>query len=135
MRHGEALIPFILPALFQDASAGDGRRVVLARRRGIRRSLRSGEAILADNPNAKSSERTKVKFPATSKQLVEAGYEYDNDGVCRGCQEPVEWWLTPEGKKMPISVRKAENVLFDSGDYRISHFAVCPEATQFRTKK
>jgi len=41
-----------------------------------------------------------MKFPATSNELRAAGYEYDNDANCRGCGARIEWWITPNGKKM-----------------------------------
>jgi anti-sigma factor RsiW len=77
--------------------------------------------------------------PMTSDQLVAAGYHYDGDGTCRGCQAPIEWWITPGGKKMPMTVIAASDrsksikaMMKDSGDLRQSHFADCPEATKFR---
>lgn len=78
------------------------------------------------------SDLPKIKWPATSDELKKAGYVYDTDGVCRGCQSPIEWWITPAGKKMPISVQKAGDVLFNSAEVRVSHFANCPEAKTFR---
>lgn len=73
-----------------------------------------------------------VKFPATSDELKTAGYEYDNDSSCRGCQAPIEWWITPNGKKMPMTVKKAGNVLFESAEVRIPHWSDCPNAKDFK---
>jgi len=75
-----------------------------------------------------------VKFPATSNELRAAGYEYDNDGVCRGCGAPMEWWITPSGKKMPLVVIKAAPLKVPSDDMRQPHFQDCPAADQFRRK-
>lgn len=99
---------------------------------GYEQAFEKAKAWLLENPNAKPIEVPKINWPATSDELKKAGYEYDNDGVCRGCLSPIEWWLTPDGKRMPISVQKANNVLFDSSEKRISHFANCPEAKSFR---
>ena len=35
-----------------------------------------------------------LKYPVTSDELKAEGYEYDNDGTCRGCQAQIEWWIT-----------------------------------------
>jgi hypothetical protein len=79
--------------------------------------------------------------PLTSDQLKAAGYVYDNDGTCRGCGAPIEWWITPAGKKMPMSIIRAADravgikaMMKDSGDLRVSHFADCPEAKNFRRR-
>ena len=76
--------------------------------------------------------RTALKWPATSDEMKAAGYEYDNDSTCRGCEAPIEWWITPAGKKMPITVKKAGNVLLFSGEVREPHWASCPNAKDFK---
>lgn len=79
--------------------------------------------------------------PMTSDQLKAAGYEYDNDGTCRACGAAIEWWITPAGKKMPMTVLRASDrsssikeIMKDSGDLRQSHFVDCPEADKFRRR-
>jgi hypothetical protein len=76
-----------------------------------------------------------MNFPATSAALQAAGWEYTNDGVCRGCQAKIEWWISPRGKKMPMSVISTATIQHATGDVRQPHFADCPEADQFRKKK
>lgn len=73
-----------------------------------------------------------MKFPATSNELRAAGYEYDNDGVCRGCGAPLEWWITPGGKKMPLVVIKTATIKHATDDVRQPHFSDCPAAQDFR---
>ena len=77
-----------------------------------------------------------MKFPATSDELRKAGYIFDGEAICRGrtCRERIEFWITPAGKKMPMSVKKAGNVLFNSGEVREPHFASCPDVSDFRAK-
>ena len=77
-----------------------------------------------------------MKWPATSDQMKAAGYEYLNDSRCIGpnCGEEIEWWLSPHDKRQPFSVRKAGNVLFNSGEVREPHHATCPDVDQFRRK-
>lgn len=77
-----------------------------------------------------------MKFPATSDQLKRAGYEYSNEARCKGpnCGEMIEWWITPNDKKMPLSVRKEGNVLFNSGEVREPHHMSCPDAPSFKGK-
>ena len=77
----------------------------------------------------------KMKFPVTSDDLKAAGYEYDNDSMCRGCGEPIEWWITPKGKKMPMTVKVTATVQHSTPDVREPHWANCSAADQFRSKK
>lgn len=70
----------------------------------------------------------KVAFPATSNELRAGGYLYDNDSRCRGCGIAIEWWITPQGNKMPMTVEKVRG----KGDVRQTHFASCPAAEDFR---
>lgn len=78
-----------------------------------------------------------MKFPATSDELRHAGYEYSNDSRCQGpdCDATIEWWITPNGRRMPFSVRKAGNLLFQSAEVREPHWASCPNAPNFRKPK
>lgn len=74
--------------------------------------------------------------------------------VCRSCNQPIDWVRTEKGKNMPVdpdyvewneakegdilvtesgkvlTVRKAQN--FPNLKGRISHFATCPEAKEWR---
>jgi hypothetical protein len=68
----------------------------------------------------------------TSDQLKAAGYEYDNDATCRGCGEPIEWWITPKGKKMPMTVIKTATIQHATADVREPHWASCTARDQFR---
>lgn len=101
---------------------------------GYEQNFYKCRAWLENNKAAEARQVVKIKWPATSKSLTEAGYEYDNPGFCRECGAPIEWWITPLGRKMPIFVQKAENVLFDSGETRVAHFANCPRRDAFRRK-
>ena len=74
----------------------------------------------------------KLTWPATSDQMKAAGYEYDNESFCRGCGNVIEWWVTPSGKKMPVSVVRTATVNKASGDVREPHFATCDRVNQFR---
>jgi hypothetical protein len=73
-----------------------------------------------------------MKFPATSDELKAAGYEYDNDANCRGCGAKIEWWITPKGKKMPMSVTSTATIQHATGDVRQPHFSDCPNVADFR---
>ena len=67
-----------------------------------------------------------MPFPTTIEELKSAGYKFDNDSNCRACGERIEWWITPRGKKMPMTVDEAGNCE--------SHFSNCPNANDFRSK-
>lgn len=59
-----------------------------------------------------------MPFPTTIEELKAAGYKFEN------CGERIEWWITPRGKKMPMSVDESGNCE--------SHFSNCPNAKDFR---
>ena len=76
-----------------------------------------------------------MAIPNNSNDLKKAGYEYDGEGTCRGCGAPIEWWITPAGKKMPLSTKSIGTLA--TGDWRQvlePHWAVCPEADSFRRR-
>lgn len=65
-----------------------------------------------------------MAFPKILEELVQQGYKFENDSHCTGCNASIEWWTTPRGKKMPLDVDEAGNV--------VSHFVTCPKAKDFR---
>lgn len=72
-----------------------------------------------------------MAIPTTSNELRAMGYEFDNEARCRGCGEPIEWWITPRGKKMPMTVQKPDP-LHSSAEIRVPHWGLCPNADDFR---
>jgi hypothetical protein len=81
-----------------------------------------------------------MPIPTKKEDLEAMGYVFDNDGVCRGCGQPIEWWITPKDKKMPMSVVdvKDETKAFPQPILRIErvpHWGVCPNADDFRRRK
>jgi hypothetical protein len=76
-------------------------------------------------------------IPTKREELVDAGYVFDGEGYCRGCGAAIEWWITPSGKKMPMSVQeiKKEGAGFFApviGYKRVAHWGVCPNASDFK---
>ena len=69
-------------------------------------------------------------FPATRDQLKESGYRFDNHAKCRGegCDQEVEWWITPRGKKMPF------NLMLNGDSPAVAHFVTCPASEEFRRR-
>lgn len=46
-----------------------------------------------------------VQWPATGDELRDAGYRPSTPrsrGICRSCEGPIVWALTPAGRKMPL---------------------------------
>jgi hypothetical protein len=77
-------------------------------------------------------------MPLSEKKedLIAAGWVYDSDAFCKGCGEPIEFWITPRGKKAPMSVIavQRDSLPFSPGKelLRRSHFATCANAEDFR---
>jgi hypothetical protein len=68
-----------------------------------------------------------MAFPKTFAELKAAGYRFDNHAHCRGCKEPIEWWLTPNGKKLPFQL------MANDDSPAVPHWAYCPNAEDFRS--
>lgn len=80
-----------------------------------------------------------MAIPTKREDLVAMGYVFDNEATCRGCGAPIEWWITPKDKKMPMSVVevKDETKTFPQPILRIEripHWSNCPNAQDFRRK-
>src|SRR5215468_1833811 len=50
-----------------------------------------------------------MPLPEKREALVALGYVFDNEARCRGCGAAIEWWITPNGKKMPMTVRERKD--------------------------
>lgn len=68
-----------------------------------------------------------MPFPETVEEMKDAGYEFKNEGDCRGCRVRIQWWKTPLGRNIPMDVDEDGNVQ--------SHWASCPKAKDFRGKR
>ena len=67
-----------------------------------------------------------MPFPKTQDEMRSAGYIFENDAVCRGCGEDIEWYTTPTGKKIPMNP-------MDKGTAEaVPHWATCPDHSSFR---
>lgn len=77
-------------------------------------------------------------IPTGKADLESLGYVFDNEAYCRGCGQPIEWWITPKGKKMPMSVKEVRErdspIAPIKEIQRIPHWSDCPKADSFRKK-
>lgn len=67
-----------------------------------------------------------MAIPNTWDELKAAGYIWENDGECRGCGDPIMWFTTPNGRKMPV------NQMQRGSDKAVPHMETCTEADSFR---
>jgi hypothetical protein len=65
-----------------------------------------------------------MAFPKTADELTAAGYRFVNGSHCRGCGKKIQWYETPNKKKIPLDLDTYE-----------PHFATCLKADEFRKKK
>ena len=67
-----------------------------------------------------------MAFPKTLDELRAAGYKFLEHRKCIGntCNQQIEFWQTPKGKKIPLDVDAKGNVE--------PHFSSCPDVKQFR---
>jgi len=75
-------------------------------------------------------------LPTSKEGLQDAGYVFDNESYCRACHAPIEWWITPKNKKMPmdvVPVKDGEGFFAQVKEFkRIPHWASCEHAKDFR---
>jgi hypothetical protein len=71
-----------------------------------------------------------VKFPATKRQLIAAGYKCHYERPCRLCQTHLEFWTAPGGKCVAL-----ETVIVDGEWLQVNHFETCKFAHEFRKEK
>ena len=70
-----------------------------------------------------------MAYPATLDDMKRSGYTFRNDAVCKGCGEDIEWWITPEGKYIPM------NPMPRGVSDAKAHWSTCTEAASFRRPK
>ena len=67
-----------------------------------------------------------MAFPTTLNEMKQRGYSFQDDAVCRGCGDDIEWWETPNGKKIPM------NPMTGGDSEAVAHWATCTEQDSFR---
>jgi|WetSurMetagenome_2_1015567.scaffolds.fasta_scaffold90674_3 hypothetical protein len=70
-----------------------------------------------------------MPFPENAKAMWEAGYRFLDHGVCIGCDAPIEWWLTPQKRRIPMNLMPEEKTPAKA------HWATCNTADTFRKKQ
>lgn len=74
--------------------------------------------------------KPKTKLPATREELNRAGWRHSVSRDCKLCHSPLEFWITPNGKLMPL------DPILDGNKWLLaSHWATCVFADSFRAKK
>jgi len=71
-------------------------------------------------------------MPETRKTLEDAGYAYESNGFCEGCDEPVEFWYDSTGLRTPISILQITESDGSKKERSINHFAICRAARRIR---
>jgi hypothetical protein len=87
-------------------------------------------------------------LPTSKEGLEAAGYLFDNEGYCRACHAPIEWWICPPKRradgemssaKMPmdvVPVRDGQGFFAPVKEWkRIPHWASCSHAKDFRRSR
>jgi hypothetical protein len=60
-------------------------------------------------------------FPSTIDELRQRKYKFEGESQCKGCGDDIEWWETPNGKKIPMDHGTAT-----------PHWSTCPNARDFK---
>lgn len=67
-------------------------------------------------------------------------------GSCHQCRAPIVWCVTAKGRKQPLNAKPEKRVVVSydptTGQHRgtvvdtyVAHFATCPNAASFRTRR
>lgn len=83
--------------------------MVLAQRVASRREAERG--IEADAAMA---------FPRTFGEMKERGYRFEDHARCRSCGQEIEWWTTPNGKRVPMNLMEPK-----SSSPAVGHQSTC----------
>jgi len=70
-----------------------------------------------------------MAFPKNANEMKAANYRFDDYATCRGCDDEIEWWITPTGKKIPM------NPMPRGTSEAIAHWITCIESDLFRGKR
>ena len=62
-----------------------------------------------------------MAFPKTLNEMKAFNYRFDNYGTCKGCGEDIEWYKTPNGKKIPM------NPMTGGDSEAVAHWATCSD--------
>jgi hypothetical protein len=74
-----------------------------------------------------------MSLPQTRDGLESIGYKYDGESHCRGCGVLMLWFVTPNLKKMPMTIIPGSE---DQDPQLLEcHFGRCPKAELFRKPK
>jgi hypothetical protein len=44
-----------------------------------------------------------LRYPSTRDEMIEWGYKYTRLTNCKKCGGAVEWWVTPNGKRVAMN--------------------------------
>ena len=66
------------------------------------------------------------QLPRTRAELAARGYHFKGQGNCRGCNQQIEWYDTPNGRNAPFNQMPLDT------SPAVSHFGTCSRANQFR---
>lgn len=69
-----------------------------------------------------------MPFSANANGMRLANYRFSDHGVCVICQAEIEWWLTPQGRNIPMNPMPTEDTP------AIGHWVTCDDFDKYREK-
>ncbi len=69
-----------------------------------------------------------MPFPESQDAMLRRGYVFGSHARCNGCLEAIEWWSTPEKKRIPMNPMPLRS------SAAISHFVTCKQRQLFAEK-
>jgi hypothetical protein len=70
-----------------------------------------------------------MSFPKNRREMVAQGYTPAGRDRCRSCPVVIEFWMTPQQKRIPMNVMPTDD------SQAVSHYATCKEPERFRRKR
>ena len=70
-----------------------------------------------------------MSFPKNRAEMLSQGYTPAGRDRCRSCLVTIEFWITPQKRRIPM------NAMLDDKSQAVSHWATCPTPERFRRKR
>lgn len=70
-----------------------------------------------------------MPMPTTFQGLHDAGYVHQGRNRCSGCPMMIEWFITPNNKRMPFSLKVGSETEYEA------HWGSCVSRDRFKKKK
>ena len=66
-----------------------------------------------------------MALPQRRVDLEAMGYRYNGEGHCRGCGVLMLWFITPNQKKMPMTIKTFKAAMYFFQNFQVNSYTLC----------